>query len=122
MPEPTSTSTGIAIAAGTITLTGSVVGLGYDVLFAAFIGALLALALSDEMPRWRLALTVVTTALIAAWLAPVLAAAVAASFAWARAVSSDALRLASAGLLGATTQSLLPVLLAAIKTRAGGAS
>lgn len=122
MPEPTSTSTGVAIAAGTITLTGSVVGLGYDVLFAAFVGALFALTLFPEMPRWRLALTVVTTALIAAWLAPVFAAALPATFVWARSVSNDSLRLASAGVLGATTQSLLPVLLSFAKNRAGGAS
>lgn len=122
MPEPTSTSTGVAIAAGTITLTGSVVGLGYDVLFAAFVGALFALTLLPEMPRWRLALTVVTTALIAAWLAPVFAAALPATFVWARSVSSDSLRMASAGVLGATTQSLLPVLLTFAKNRAGGAS
>jgi len=122
MPEPTSTSTGVAIAAGTITLTGSVVGLGYDVLFAAFVGSLFALMLQPEMPRRRLALTVITTALIAAWLAPVVEVVLPTIFAWARPIPSNALRMASAVILGATTQRLLPMLLTFADKRAGGAS
>ena len=65
MSEPTSTTAGVAIAAGTITLTGSIFGLHYDMLLAGFFGGLVSLSFLPPMPRLRVASTVATASVCA---------------------------------------------------------
>lgn len=112
MAEPASAGgVGYAFAAGTITITGSVLGMQYDALMAALSGALLALALAEQqLPPRRLAVWLITTVMIAAWAAPVASV-------WlvglipSIAEASEALRLVCAALIGAGAKSIIPAVI-----------
>ncbi|MFT4172834.1 MAG: hypothetical protein QM639_09770 [Rhodocyclaceae bacterium] len=122
MTEPASAGgAGYAFAAGTITITGSVMGMHYDALMAGLAGALFALAMSDhQLPPKRLVAWLVTTVMIAAWMAPVIGAWLVSSVP-AFAPVDEALRLACAALIGAGAKSLIPALVGrAARTIDGG--
>lgn len=74
MPEPASaTATGVAIAAGTITLTGSIFGVEYEMLMAGFFGGLVSLSFLPQMSRMRVAGTIAASSIAAGFFGPAIA-------------------------------------------------
>lgn len=69
MAEP-ATTTGLAIAAGTITLTGSIFGVDYDMLLAGFFGGLVSLSFLPQMTKARVAGTVASSSIAAGLFGP----------------------------------------------------
>lgn len=69
MAEPT-TSAGLAIAAGTITLTGSIFGIDYDMLLAGFFGGLVSLSFMQQTTKTKVAATVATSSIAAGLFGP----------------------------------------------------
>lgn len=123
MAEPASTGgSAYAIAVGTITISGGVIGLQYDALIAALAGALFALSnSSDVMPRRRLFIWLVTTVMISAWTASI--AASLAVVQWeSLAPVVEPLRLLIAALCGAGARVLIPALIGRAGRTLGGAS
>lgn len=116
MAEPS--ITGIAIAAGTITLTGSILGVHYDALLAGFAGGLVALSYLPSMPAMRIAGTVVAASLLAGFFAPVLAFGAANYFPFLTG-AGDSLRIAMAAGIGIFGQALIPAVLGYIRRKGG---
>lgn len=69
MAEPT--STGIAIAAGAITITGSILGVQYDSLLAGLFGGLISLRFLPPMTIKQLASSLSASSLLAGFFSPV---------------------------------------------------
>lgn len=108
MAEPASSMTGIAIAAGTITLTGSVLGVQYDALLAGFCGGLVSLSYLPPM-RWnKIAGSVIGSSLVAGWFAPIGSAAAANFFPFMAGAGEAAVRIAAAAALGLCAQVVIP--------------
>lgn len=107
MAEPVSSTASIAIAAGTITLSGSVFGMQYDALLAGCFGGLVSLSYLPSMPLLKAAGTVAGSAMLAGFFAPVIAAAALHYFPWLNSVG-DFLRLAGGAGLGIAAQVLIP--------------
>lgn len=107
MAEPASSTAGIAIAAGTITLTGSILGVHYDALLAGFAGGLVALSYLPAMTVPRIAGTVIAASLMAGFFAPMTAAGALNFFPWMNG-TGDSLRLAMAAGIGIFGQALIP--------------
>lgn len=105
MAEPASSI--VAIAAATITLSGSAFGVQYDALLAGFIGGLVSLLYVPPMPVLKIAGTVAGSALLAGFFAPVIAAAAQHYLPWLQALG-DFLRLAGGAALGLGAQVLIP--------------
>lgn len=63
MAEPTSSTSGVALATGAITITGSVIGLQLDALIMGLCGGLISLMFLAAMPPLRVAGTLFTAAL-----------------------------------------------------------
>lgn len=118
MAEPASSTAGVAIAAGTITLTGSILGVHYDALLAGFFGGLVSLSYLPSMPRSKIAGTVASSSILAGYFAPVIAAGAQQYFPWAQGVG-DALRLASAVGFGVSAQVVIPVALNLLRSKGG---
>jgi hypothetical protein len=122
MAEPASSSVvGVAIAAGTITFTGSFLGVQYDALLAGFFGGLMAFSYLPPMTRWRIAGTLATSALLAGFFAPVLAAAAVNYLPWLKGLA-DFTRLAVAAALGVFAQPLLsavPTIISRVSGKVG---
>jgi hypothetical protein len=122
MAEPASSSgVGVAIAAGTITFTGSILGVQYDALLAGFFGGLLSLSYLPPMTRWRIAGSVATSALLAGFFAPVLAVAAMNYLPWMASLG-DFTRLTAAAAVGLFAQPLIPLALAFINKLGGKGS
>lgn len=68
MAEPA--TTGIAIAAGTIAVTGSVLGVDYDMLLAGFFGGLVSLSFLEQTTRMKVASTIATSSIAAGLFGP----------------------------------------------------
>lgn len=118
MAEPASSTAGIAIAAGTITLTGSILGVHYDALLAGFFGGLVSLSYLPAMPATRIAGSVATSALVAGFFAPIIGAALANYFPWMSG-TGDHMRIAAAAALGICSQVLIPALFSWIRIKGG---
>jgi len=116
MAEPASSTAGVAIAAGTLTLTGTILGVHYDALLAGFFGGLVSLSYLPSMSRGKIAGTVAGSSILAGYFAPVIAAAAQHYLPWLLGVG-DYLRLASAAGFGLTAQVVIPVGLNAIRKR-----
>jgi hypothetical protein len=71
MAEPT-TSAGVAIAAGTITLTGSIFGIDYDMLLAGFFGGLISLSFLQPSTKTSVAATIASSSIAAGLFGPTL--------------------------------------------------
>ncbi|KQV84949.1 hypothetical protein ASD15_07370 [Massilia sp. Root351] len=119
MAEPVSSSASIAIAAGTITLSGSAFGVQYDALLAGFIGGLVSLLYLPPMPALKIAGTVAASALVAGFFAPVIAAAALHYFPWLNGVG-DFMRLAGGAGLGIAAQVLIPAVMRRLRSLVGG--
>ncbi|MGL5182468.1 restriction endonuclease [Herbaspirillum huttiense] len=122
MPEPTtSAATGYAVAVGTVTLTGSILGLEYDLLLAGIFGGFVALSFSRQTPLLRMVITLITSALVAAYGGPVAVAWAAQSsmFGWTSSIP-DKMRLFCAFSFGVSSQTLVPLVLRQLHNRFGG--
>jgi hypothetical protein len=119
MAEPASSTASIAIAAGTITLSGSVFGVQYDALLAGFFGGLVSLSYLPPMSALKIASTVAGSALLAGFFAPVIAAAALHYFPWLHSVG-DFMRLAGGAGLGIAAQVLIPAGLKRLRSFVGG--
>jgi hypothetical protein len=116
MAEPVSSSGAVAVAAGAVTVTGTIFGVQYDALLAGFFGGLVALSYLPPMSYPRVAGSVASSAVLAGFFAPVLAAAGLNYLPWLREIG-DYARLASAAGLGLTAQVLMPTIFNAIRKR-----
>ncbi|MBB3118612.1 hypothetical protein MJ904_15595 [Massilia sp. MB5] len=119
MTEPASSTASIALAAGTITLSGSVFGVQYDALLAGFFGGLVSLSYLPPMSALKIVGTVVGSALLAGFFAPVLAVAALHYFPWLQGVG-DFTRIAGGAALGIAAQVLIPVGLRRLRSLLGG--
>ena len=125
MAEPSSaTAAGVVVAAGTITLTGSIFGLQYDALLFGFCGGLVSLMfLSPDSPTLRTtratAGMLFAAAFLAALFSPGAAPGLHALAEWTEKIPADTIRLASAGLIGLCFQFVIPLGLKWAASRAG---
>ncbi|WP_254426886.1 restriction endonuclease [Herbaspirillum sp. VT-16-41] len=122
MPEPTtSAATGYAVAVGTVTLTGSFLGLQYDLLLAGIFGGCVALSFTRQTPLLRMAITLITSALVGAYVTPIAVAWAAQSsyFDWTAKIPEQ-MRFFSAFSIGVCSQTLVPLALQQLKIRFGG--
>jgi hypothetical protein len=120
MPEPTSSGVGAAAyAAGAITISGSFLGLQYDFLLAGMFGGLIALSFAVPATRLRMAVSVATSAIVAAYATPVLAVVATEYFPSAAKAGDSPLRMFCACALGIGAQTIVPVGLAWIRKRLG---
>jgi hypothetical protein len=119
MAEPaSSTAAGVAIAAGTITLTGSILGVHYDALTAGLFGGLVSLSYLPAMPAPRIAGSVAASSLFAGFFAPAIAAGMVNYFPWLGGMG-DYTRIATAAALGISSQAIIPASLAWIRAKGG---
>jgi hypothetical protein len=116
MAEPASSTAGIAIAAGTITLTGTILGVHYDALTAGLFGGLVSLSYLPAMPVLRIAGSVATSSLLAGFFAPLIAAAAVNYFPFLGGMG-DYMRIAAAAGLGISAQAVIPAVLNWIRAK-----
>lgn len=117
--EPVSTSTaGIALAAGTITLTGSVFGVQYEALLAGFFGGLCYLSYVTPATKLRIATSLATASLLAGFFAPFLTVGLLKFLPWLSEVG-DGLRIGVAAWVGLAGQSAMPFILAKLNKKIG---
>jgi len=119
MAEPASSTAGVAIAAGTITVSGSIIGVQYDLLLAGFAGGLVSLSYLPAMTRWRIAGSVASSAILAGFVAPVMAAGALHYLPWVASVG-DFMRMVAAFGLGICAQVLIPAALKRLGKWLGG--
>ncbi|WP_317201498.1 restriction endonuclease [Janthinobacterium sp.] len=120
MAEPaSSTVVGIAIAAGTITLTGSVLGVQYDALLAGLFGGLVSLSYLPAMTWGRIAGSVAGSALIAGWFAPLASITASNYFPFMSAAGESTIRIAAAAALGLGAQVVIPAAFAWMRKKGG---
>jgi hypothetical protein len=108
MAEPASSTVGIAIAAGTITLTGSIFGVQYDALLAGLFGGLVSLSYLPAMTWGRIAGSVAGSSMLAGWFAPLVGIAVANYFPFVSGAGESSIRIAAAAGLGLGAQVIIP--------------
>lgn len=108
MAEPTSTAAAITLTAGAITITGSILGLEYQLLLVGMFGGLIALSFFPQSTRWRMASSVATSALLAGYATPVLAAISINKLEALGGIASQPLQLLLALLIGISAQFLIP--------------
>ena len=114
-----STASSVALTGATITITGSVLGMGYGDMIAAFAGCMAVVTMfNKELPVWKLIVMAVGTVFLSAWAAPVVAAYAAPKIGQ----DVDSLHSIVAALLGAGIPVLLPAVIVwlaeSLKTRA----
>lgn len=115
MAEPATSTVGITLAAGAITLTGSILGLQYDHLMAGMFGGLVALSMADPTTKWRMTSSVAISALMAGYTTPVLVA-FGHNFAiWTSTVAEGSFSLFCAVAAGVSSHTAVPSFLAFIK-------
>ena len=116
MAEPTISAAGGALALGTVTLTGSILGLEYDVLLVGLAGGLVALSMVEQTGRLKMAISVVTSALVAGYVGPIAHAGAMEYFPWT-AKSADAVRWFCAFSAGVSAQTIVPLALNWLKKK-----
>ncbi|MET3132854.1 hypothetical protein AAKU55_003135 [Oxalobacteraceae bacterium GrIS 1.11] len=119
MAEPASSTVGIAIAAGTITLTGSILGVQYDALLAGLAGGLVSLSYLPAMTWGRIAGSVAGSSLIAGWFAPLASIAAANYFPFVAGAGESTIRIAAAAALGLGAQVIIPAAFAWLRKKGG---
>ena len=119
MAEPASSTVGIAIAAGTITLTGSILGVQYDALLAGLAGGLVSLSYLPAMTWGRIAGSVAGSSLIAGWFAPLASIAAANYFPFVGGAGESTIRIAAAAALGLGAQVIIPAAFTWLRKKGG---
>lgn len=116
MAEPTTTTTagGVALAAGTITMTGSIFGLQYDALLFGLAGSLMSLMhLPPDHPALRTmtrtAAMLFLSTFFAGVLSPLAAPALHGALEWTHKIPAEPIRLAAAALIGLGLLWAIPV-------------
>lgn len=108
MAEPaSSTAAGVAIAAGAITLTGTIFGVHYDALLGGFFGGLVSLSYMPCTSIRRVAGSVGTSSILAGFFAPIAAAAGSNYFPWVASLGGFT-RIASAVCIGLFAHAVIP--------------
>lgn len=125
MTEPHVTLGGSALALGTVTLTGTVLGMHYDALIIGFVAALVAtlhLPPRDGQARtpWRVFSLVAGASFLAGIFAPATAQAATAYLPWMAALGGDLLRITSAAVIGASANVAIPLAITWATRKAGG--
>jgi len=119
MTEPaTITAATGALALGTVTLTGSILGMEYDVLLVGMAGGLVALSMVEQTGRIKMAVSVITSALVAGYVAPIAHAGALEYFPWT-AKSAEAVRWFCAFAAGVSAQTIVPLALGWLKKKGG---
>lgn len=121
MPEPTSSAMAgaSAFAVSTITITGSFLGLQYDLLLVGLAGGLVALSFMRQVSPIRMLVSIFTSAIVGGYGGPVLAAAAPEYLAWAGKIP-DQIRWFSAFACGIGAQTVVPLALSQLRDRFGG--
>jgi dolichyl-phosphate-mannose--protein O-mannosyl transferase len=121
MPEPTTgaAAIGSAFAVGTITITGSVLGLQYDLLLVGLAGGLVALSCMPQVSRTKMLVTLITSALVGGYGGPVVVAAAAEYLPWTMKIPEQ-MRWFSAFAAGVFSQTVVPLALEQLRRRFGG--
>lgn len=119
MAEPASSTVGVAIAAGTITLTGSILGVQYDALLAGFFGGLVSLSYLPPMTKTRIAGSVAGSSLIAGWFAPVASVTASNYFPYLVGAGEAPVRISAAAALGLCAQVIIPLVFKWLQARGG---
>lgn len=117
MSEPTTGA--YAVAVGTVTITGSFLGLQYDLLLVGLAGGLVAQSFMRQVSVVRMLVSIITSALVAGYVGPVLAAAIPEYVGWAAKIP-DQIRWCSAFVCGIGAQTIVPLALNQLRTRFGG--
>lgn len=121
MTEPVaSATTGIAIAAGTLTITGSILGVQYEALLAGLFGGLCYLSYSPTVSKLRLSVNLATSSLMAGFFAPILMVGVLNYFPYLSKAGETPLRIAVAAWIGLVSQSAVPFLLKKLNKKIEG--
>jgi hypothetical protein len=118
MSEPVTTQS-IAISLGTVTVTGTVLGMGYDAMLFGFVGVLFSLRWLPRMTRVQLITAVISTTMLAALAGPLLASWGAAHIT-ALEDHAGLLRSLCSLLVGAGTQLVFPAAVAGARKRLSG--
>lgn len=119
MSGPTPSTLGISIAAGAITLSGSILGLQYEYLMAGMFGGLMALSLAEPTTKWKMATVVATSSVMAGYGTPV-AVAFAHTYAiWTTAISHESFSLFCSASIGISTHTAIPAFLSKAKKLIG---
>lgn len=121
MPEPTSSAVAgaSAFAVGTITITGSFLGLQYDLLLVGLAGGLVALSCMRQVSAVRMLVSVFTSALVGGYGGPIAQAAAAEYLSWT-AKYPDQMRWFCAFAVGFASHTFLPLALEMMRNRFGG--
>ena len=125
MAEPSSsTAAGIVIATGTITLTGSFIGLQYDALLFGLFGGMVSLMfLPPDTPTLRTkrstAGMLIVAAILGGLFAPGVVGAAHLLGEWVSKIPGDSIRLPAAAVIGLTYQLLIPLGMKLLRERAG---
>jgi hypothetical protein len=125
MAEPNATAAGAVLALGTVTLTGTILGMHYDALAVGFVAALIALLHMPEKngaPRspLRVFSLVAGAAFLAGMLSPVAAVAATNYLPWTAALGRDVLRLAAAAMIGVGVHVAIPLSFSWLTRKSGG--
>jgi hypothetical protein len=125
MAEPHSTAVGTTLALGTVTLTGTILGMHYDALIVGFIAALVSLlhlppAAGETRTIGRVFALVASASFMAGLLAPITAAAATNYLPWTLRIGADLLRVTAAALIGAGIHVAVPATMSWMRKRAGG--
>lgn len=107
------------MAVGTVTITGSFLGMQYDLLLVGLAGGLVALSFMRQVSAIRMLVSIITSALVAGYIGPVLAVAIPEYVAWAAKIP-DQIRWCSAFVSGLGAQTVVPLALNRLRTRFGG--
>ncbi len=113
-----STATGIALATGAITVSGSIIGVQFDALLAGLAGGLISLSILAPMAKLKVASTIFTSVMVAGFFAPILEAIAVKYAPWLSA--GNPLRMAAAFALGIAAQRIIPLLLHWLEKKGGG--
>lgn len=125
MAEPHSTAGGAALALGTVTVTGTILGMHYDALAVGFVAALIALLHLPPRPEERrtparVGALVAGAAFLAGIFAPITASAATTYLPWTAGIGADLLRVTAAAVIGATAHVALPLVFGLLARKAGG--
>ena len=119
MSAPTPTSVGVSIAAGAITISGSILGLQYEYLMAGMFGGLVALSIAEPTSKWKMATTVASSSVMAGYATPVAVAFAHTYAVWTSAISYESFAIFCSASIGISTHTAIPAVLKWIKSFVG---
>lgn len=109
MTDPASI-TGASLAAGAITLTGSILGVQFDALLMGFLGGLVVLSFLPKMTIKGVFWSLFSSSVLGGVLAPISSSTLYHFFTFLDS-AGDSVRMASALLIGVGAQTIIPIFL-----------